>query len=124
MAKQYYGYILTNRSKTLYTGVTNNLMRRIEEHRNKRIKGLPVSTIFIRWSITNQLQAYMQPWHAKNKLRAGSVRAKKIALINSMNPEWKDLSDEWFPKKQALGILCCVILRPFGRGRALPHSLP
>ena len=39
MSKEYYVYIMTNKSRTLYTGVTNNLMRRVHEHKNKLIKG-------------------------------------------------------------------------------------
>ena len=39
MSKEYYVYIMTNKSRTLYTGVTNNLMRRVHEHKNKLIPG-------------------------------------------------------------------------------------
>ena len=39
MGKEYYVYIMTNKSRTLYTGVTNNLMRRVHEHKNKFVRG-------------------------------------------------------------------------------------
>jgi putative endonuclease len=97
MSKEYYVYILTNKSKTLYTGVTNNLMRRIDEHKKKRFKGF-TSKYNIHMLVYYESTFNVHAALAREKQIKGWLRAKKIALINSMNPEWKDLSEEWFLK--------------------------
>ena len=92
---QYYVYIMTNNSKTLYTGVTNNLMRRVYEHKNKMIDGFTKKyniTKLVYYEETNDVQAAI----AREKQIKGWLRKKKIDLIEIMNPEWKDLSAGWF----------------------------
>ena len=91
---QYYIYIMTNENNTtLYTGVTNDLKRRIYEHREKLIKG------FTRKYNVNKLVYYevfddIDPARLReNQIKAGS-RKNKISLINSMNNSWRDLYDE------------------------------
>ncbi len=89
MSKEYYVYIMTNKSKTLYTGVTNNLMRRVHEHKNKLIPGFTSKYnihILVYYESTSNVHAAL----AREKQIKGWLRAKKIALINSTNPEWKD----------------------------------
>jgi len=89
--KEYYVYILANsRHTVLYTGVTNNLLRRVSEHKNKTISG------FTKRYNVDQL-VYFECGDDINiaiarekQIKAGS-RQDKIDLINSMNPEWKDL---------------------------------
>ena len=93
----YYIYILTNYSKTLYTGVTNNLIRRVYEHKQKLIAG------FTQKYNINRLVYYEETSDvreaiAREKQIKGWLRAKKIALIESMNPEWHDLSAGWYEK--------------------------
>ena len=98
MGKEYYVYIMTNKSKTLYTGVTSNLMRRVQEHKEKLIEGFTSKYnihILVYYESTSSVYAAL----AREKQIKGWLRAKKIALINSMNPEWKDLSEEWFETK-------------------------
>jgi putative endonuclease len=93
--KQYYVYIMTNRSKTLYTGVTNDLMRRVYEHKNKMIDGFTNKyniTKLVYYEETNDVQAAI----AREKQIKGWLRRKKISLIESVNPNWKDLSEGWF----------------------------
>ena len=93
--KQYYVYMMTNRSKTLYTGVTNDLIRRVYEHKNKMIDGFTKKyniTKLVYYEETNDIQAAI----AKEKQIKGWLRCKKIALIESVNPKWIDLSEEWF----------------------------
>jgi len=92
--KQYYVYIMTNKSRTLYTGVTNNLQRRVFEHKNKLINGFTKKyniTKLIYYEVTNEVTSAI----AREKQIKGWLRKKKITLIESMNPEWKDLSEEW-----------------------------
>ena len=81
--------------KTLYTGVTNNLIRRIYEHKNKLIPGFTAKyniTTLVYFEETNDIKAAI----AREKQIKGWLRIKKINLIESMNPDWKDLSDGWY----------------------------
>jgi len=92
--RQYYVYIMTNRSRTLYTGVTNNLYRRVYEHKNKLIGGFTRKyniTKLVWYEVTSEITSAI----ARENQIKGWLRKKKIALIESMNPEWKDLSEEW-----------------------------
>ena len=92
--RQYYVYIMTNRSRTLYTGVTNNLMRRVYEHKNKLIDGFTKKyniTKLDYYELTSEITSAI----AREKQIKGWLRKKKIALIESANPHWKDLSEEW-----------------------------
>ena len=95
----YYLYIMTNRSKTLYTGVTGDLERRVFEHR-QGIKG----EFAARYKI-DRLAYFERFWDiqaalAREQQIKGWVRIKKIALIVSINPEWKDLSEARFVRYQ------------------------
>jgi putative endonuclease len=93
--KKCYVYIMTNRSRTLYTGVTNNLERRVQEHKSKNNPGFTQ-----KYNIT-QL-AYFEEGDdinvaiAREKQIKGWLRSKKIALIESLNPTWRDLSEDWY----------------------------
>ncbi|MBQ8545466.1 MAG: GIY-YIG nuclease family protein [Clostridia bacterium] len=87
----YYVYILTNKTKTvLYTGVTNNLKRRIYEHKNKLIDGFTkrynVDRLVYYETTSDAKSAIMREKQIKNLLRR-----KKEDLINTMNPNWDDL---------------------------------
>ena len=93
--KEYFVYILTNKSRTLYTGVTGDLEHRVYEH--KHGKG---STFTSKYKI-NQLVyfesfPYILDAIAREKQIKGWLREKKIALIDSMNPGWEDLSAGWY----------------------------
>ena len=92
--QQYFVYIMTNRSKTLYTGVTNNLQRRCYEHKNKLIPGF-TSKYNIRFLVHYESTHDVYEALAREKQLKGWLRSKKIRLIESTNPEWKDLSAEW-----------------------------
>ena len=94
MLKQYYIYIITNHSNAvLYTGMTNNLSRRVHEHKNKMIEGFTKKYNLIKLVyFEDSIDAYSAIAREK-QIKAGP-RKKKIALINSLNPEWKDLSIE------------------------------
>lgn len=93
MTKQYYVYILTNKSNNvLYTGVTNDLARRIYEHKNKLVNGFTKkynlnklvyfdTTPDVRSALEREKQ--LKNWH----------RDWKINLISEFNPKWKDLSE-------------------------------
>ena len=90
----YYVYILSNKwNKVLYVGVTNNLERRIYEHKNKLVKGFTTKynvDKLVYYDSTNESIVAIE----REKEIKGWKRAKKDELINSQNPEWKDLYDE------------------------------
>ena len=89
--KNYYVYIMTNKSKTLYTGVTNDLTRRVYEHKHKLIPGFTQKyniTKLVYYEQTSDVHAAI----AREKQIKGWLREKKINLIESMNPNWVDLS--------------------------------
>ena len=95
MVKQYYVYIMASKSRTLYTGITDDLVQRVFEHKNKLIEGFTKKYNIINlvyYEVTGDVQAAIQ----REKQIKGWLRKKKIALIETMNPEWKDLSDGWY----------------------------
>ena len=94
MNKKYYVYMMTNKNNTvIYTGVTNNLKRRVYEHKDKMLEGFTKkynANKLVYFEITNDINSAIQ---REKQIKAGS-RQKKIDLINSINAEWKDLYDE------------------------------
>ena len=94
--RQYCVYIMTNAHNTvLYTGVTNCLQRRVLEHKSgtgsKFVKKYNVTKLVYFECGDDVSFAILR----EKQIKAGS-RKKKIELVNSMNPEWKDLFDEFF----------------------------
>jgi len=94
MNKHYYVYIMTNRHHTvLYTGVTNDLQRRVYEHKQGR-GGAFTSKYKVRKLVYYEITGDVNAAIAREKqIKAGS-RQKKTDLIDGMNPEWKDLYDD------------------------------
>ena len=95
MLKKYYVYIMSNHSRTLYIGVTNDLQRRVLEHKQKLLKGFTEKyniTKLVYYEETTDItialrrEKQLKNWH----------RDWKINLIEEMNKEWADLSDGWF----------------------------
>jgi putative endonuclease len=82
---------MANKHKTtLYTGVTNNLIRRVIEHKDPKSKGFTNRynvILLVYYEITNDIEAAI----LREKQIKGGSRAKKIALIEEINPEWRDL---------------------------------
>jgi putative endonuclease len=95
----YYVYIMTNRSKTLYTGVTGDLEKRVFEHK-QGIKGEFAARYKIDRLVYLERFGDIRAAIAREQQIKGWLRSKKIALIVSMNPEWKDLSEGWFLRHQ------------------------
>ena len=91
MERTYWVYILTNLAQTvLYTGITNDIVRRIFEHREKLVPGFTA-----KYNVSILVYAEQAPTAEaaivrEKQIKAGS-RKKKIELIESVNPEWKDL---------------------------------
>lgn len=86
----YYVYILTNQSNTLYTGVTNNLERRLEEHKLKLISGFTEKYNIDRLVYFAEFGRIEEAIAAEKKIK-GWTRKKKMELIKSINPEFKNL---------------------------------
>jgi putative endonuclease len=94
-SKQYYVYITACASKRLYVGVTNNLQRRILEHRGEGVDSFAKKyaiTKLVYFEHTHEIMSAIK----REKQIKGWIRAKKIALIESLNPTWRDLYSELF----------------------------
>ena len=94
MSNEYYVYIMTNRSATLYIGVTNDLKRRVYEHKLKMQKGFTQKYRIDRLVYYEQTNDVNEAILREKKLK-GWKREKKIALIEKNNPLWRDLSDDF-----------------------------
>ena len=93
--KEYYVYILANASRRIYVGVTNNLERRVYEHKYKLIPGF-TSKYNIHRLVYFESTFDVTAAITREKQIKGWLRSKKIALIETLNPLWNDLSAEWF----------------------------
>jgi len=90
----YWAYLLVSKSGVLYVGVTNDLERRVWEHKNKATPGFTAD-----YNV-NQLVWFeefreVSDAIAMEKRIKGWSRAKKVALVEAMNPQWEDLSERW-----------------------------
>ena len=94
VSKTYYVYIMSNQSRTLYIGLTNNIQRRVREHKDGLVEGFT-----LRYKI-NAL-VYIESFGdidsaiTREKQIKRWSREKKLHLINQENPDWHDLSDGW-----------------------------
>jgi putative endonuclease len=92
--KQYFAYIATNkRNTTLYTGVTNNLYRRMHEHKNSLVEGFSKKYKICKLIFYESFDSAQDAILAEKRIK-GWMRQKKINLIKSKNPEFKDLLDD------------------------------
>jgi putative endonuclease len=87
--RTFYVYIMANRSRVLYTGVTNDLARRIDEHKQGLIPGF-TSTYRIHRLVYFEEFTDIRDAIAREKAIKGWVRARKIRLIEQLNPTWED----------------------------------
>jgi putative endonuclease len=92
--KTYYVYIMANQSRTLYIGLTNNIKRRVFEHKNALVEGFTcrykIDTLVYVESFGDVYSAI-----AREKQIKHWRREKKLQLIAEQNPDWRDLSDGW-----------------------------
>jgi putative endonuclease len=95
----YYVYILSSRSRNLYTGVTNNITCRVAQHRfgsgGRFTSRYKIQRLEHLEPFTNPIAAIKREKEIK-----GWLRAKKIALIEAQNPGWIDLAEGWFAKRK------------------------
>ncbi len=91
---RFWVYIMSSKSRRIYTGMTSDIRRRVTEHKAGEVEGFTQ-----RYKI-NRL-VYFERFHyvgnaiEREKEIKGLDRAKRVALIESMNPTWDDLSEEW-----------------------------
>ena len=98
---RYIVYIMASKSRRLYIGVTNNLERRVFEHKSKLVEGFTTKyniNRLVYFAETGDVMAAIE----REKQLKGWLRAKKIALIESENPPLEDLSWDWFGDKPLL----------------------
>jgi putative endonuclease len=95
--KTSYVYIMASRSRTLYTGVTNDLERRVAEHKRHLTPGFTSRYRFERLVYFETWRRIRDAIHREKQIKAWR-RSKKIALIESMNVTWSDLSEDWYGK--------------------------
>lgn len=91
----YYVYIMASLSRTLYTGVTNDLERRVYEHKHKALPGFTAQYNVNRLVYFEDAPDVKAAIAREKQIKSWS-RGKKIALIESVNPTWDDLSASWY----------------------------
>lgn len=94
-SKKFYVYIMTNHSGTLYTGLTNDVKRRVYEYKQFLVDG------FAKRYRMNRLVYFEEALNAnaaidREKQLEGWTRKEKVSLIEESNPNWKGLSEGWF----------------------------
>ena len=101
----YYVYILSSRSRAIYVGMTNDLLRRVDEHRRHVV---PSHTARYRITRLVHFEEAESPYAAitREKQIKGWRREKKVALIAASNPTWEDLAGDWFDATTAGPSLC------------------
>jgi putative endonuclease len=92
---QYFVYMMSGGSGVLYIGMSNNLFRRVQQHKQKEIEGFTKQ-----YNLTKLV--YFEEFEdvtvaiAREKQLKGWLRKKKVALLEEMNPKWRDLAEEWY----------------------------
>lgn len=94
MDRQYYVYILTNKwNRVLYTGIANDLIRRVQEHKDQSTRGFTQRyniNKLVYYEVSDDIESAI----LREKQIKGGSRNDKIALINSINNEWRDLFED------------------------------
>ena len=92
--RSYYVYILANRYRTIYVGMTNDLQRRLFEHKQRLAPGF-TSRYGIDRLVHVEVGSDVYGMRSRERQIKGWTRRKKITLIEERNPEWRDLSEDW-----------------------------
>ena len=96
--KTFYVYIMAGKFRALYIGVTNNLERRVLQHKRKLVPGFTSKyniNRLVYFETFGDIRAAIQ----REKQIKGWLRAKKVALIVAGNPTWRNLGEEWLGKQ-------------------------
>ncbi len=92
--KSYWVYIMSGRMRTLYVGVTNDIERRVYEHKNKSIPGFTSKYRLDRLVYFEEHADIRDAIHREKQIK-GWRREKKVTLLESLNAKWRDLSLDW-----------------------------
>jgi putative endonuclease len=94
MDYKFWVYIVASQTGTLYVGMTNNIERRMREHKSGEFEGFASKygcNRLVYWESFDEVQRAIN----REKQLKGWTRAKKIGLLESMNPRWADLAEKW-----------------------------
>ncbi len=94
MRSRFWVYIMSSKSRVLYTGMTNNLDRRVFEHKNHRVPGFTAQYKCTRL-VWLEEHSDVRMAIAREKQIKGWLRTRKIELVESLNPQWTDLARDW-----------------------------
>ena len=100
MDRKYYVYIMNSPTGTLYVGMTNDLKKRVFQHKHKLIDGFTKKYYVTRLAYFEETSD-VRVAIAREKQIKGWRRSKKIELIKTLNPTWRDLAADWFEEYQA-----------------------
>ncbi len=93
---EYFVYIMSNQSRTLYTGVTSDLEQRVCQHKNKLIEGFTSRYNITKLIWYDSFNNIYEAIECEKKIKAWR-REKKVALIEKSNLKWLDLAENWYP---------------------------
>ena len=99
--RTFYVYLLASKSRRLYVGVTNNLERRLYEHKSKQFEGFTKKYNIDRLVYFEQTTDILSAIAMEKQIKSWN-RSKKIGLVESNNPTWEDLSVEWYKADSSL----------------------
>ena len=99
--RHFFVYMLSSRSRRIYVGVTNDLERRLFEHKSKLVDGFAKQYHIDRLVYFEQTTDVLSAITREKQIKSWS-RKKKIALIETINPTWEDLSTEWYKADSSL----------------------
>jgi putative endonuclease len=95
MQKKYYTYIMASTSRTLYVGVTGNLIGRVLQHKQKEVPGFTQKYNVDKLVYCEEFLSIEEAILREKQIK-GWLRSKKIQLIESLNHDWVDLSQDWY----------------------------
>ena len=93
--KTYYVYIMGSKSGTLYVGITSDIKKRVYEHKNHLLPGFTDKYNIEKLLYFEKVKDASSAINREKQIKPWR-REKKVALIDSINPEWKDLSEDWY----------------------------
>ena len=93
--KTFYVYIMASKTGTLYVGMANNIKRRVYEHKHHLIPGFTDKYQVERLLYVETIDDPFSAIKREKQIKAWR-REKKVSLIDSINPQWNDLSEDWY----------------------------